>query len=191
LSGTGAGSDDPLPGRTGAWEETRGRGAGTRRRAGGVELLPRAVFAILVLACFAALMVTQRLKHTPTLVQGFKLTPSFAPISNGSHKLEAISFELTEADEVTVTIERSSGGIAATLVRDRPVGRYKRLSLRWNGREGAARGYSVLTSPHGYKSLLPANRGPVAPPGEYGVHVYLRARDRTIPSPRNFTLVRP
>lgn len=190
MSESSAGSD-PLPARAGAGEWVRGGGRRMGGRAGGGEMLPALVFALLVVACFAALIVTQRLKHTPTLVQGFKLTPSFAPASNGGHKLEAISFELTEADEVTVTIERASGGAVATLVRDRPVARYKRLSLRWNGREGDAHGYSVLTSPHGYKSLLAANSGPLAQPGEYGVRVYLRARARTIPAQRNFTLVRP
>jgi hypothetical protein len=149
------------------------------------------VFALLVIACFAALIVTQRLKHTPTPIQEPKLTPNFAPASSGPRKLEAISFKLAEADEVTVAIERSSGGTVATLVRDRYVGRYRRLSLRWNGREGQARGYSVLTSPHGYKSLLPANRGAMAPAGEYSVRVHLRVRDRTIPFPRNFRLMRP
>lgn len=158
--------------------------------AGGVGLLPSLVFAVLVLACFSALIVTQRLKHTPTLVQEFKQTSSFSPQSSGPHRLEAISFKLAQADVVTVTIVSSSGRTVATLVRDRQVARYKRLSLRWNGREGAPRGYRVLTSPHGYESLLPVNRGRIAPAGEYGVRVGLRAQDRTVPSPRDFTLVR-
>ena len=45
---------------------------GTRRTA---DPLARVVFALLVLACFAAFFLTQRLKHTPTAVQRFKLTP--------------------------------------------------------------------------------------------------------------------
>ena len=43
------------------------------------ERLGRVVFALLVIACFAALLVTQRLKHTPTLVQDFKLTKVLVP----------------------------------------------------------------------------------------------------------------
>ena len=39
----------------------------------------RTVFALLVIACLAAFFVTQRLKHTPTAVQLFKLTPRFSP----------------------------------------------------------------------------------------------------------------
>jgi hypothetical protein len=188
LSGPSAGSD-PLPGRAGAGELARGHGHGMGSRAGGVEMLPTLVFALLVIACFAALIVTQRLKHTPTLVQEFKRASSFSPQSPGPHRLEAISFKLAQADEVTVTIVSSSGQAVALLVRDRPVARYKRLSLRWNGREGPARGYRVLTSPHGYKSLLPLNRGRIAPAGEYGIRIGLRGADRTIPAPRDFTLV--
>lgn len=155
------------------------------------DLLARVVFALLVLGCFAALIVTQRLKHTPTPIQEPKLTPSFAPASSGPRKLEAISFKLAKADAVTVTIVSSGGGDVATLVRDLPVARYRRLSLRWNGREGGARGYTVLTSPRGYRSLLPANRGALAPAGEYSVRVSLRAQERTVPFPRGFKLVGP
>ena len=36
---------------------------------GSPERLAEIVFALLVVACFAALLVTQRLKHTPPLVQ--------------------------------------------------------------------------------------------------------------------------
>jgi hypothetical protein len=151
----------------------------------------RIVFALLVVGCFAAFVVTQRLKHTPTLVQEFKMDPSFSPASTGPHKLEAISFELTKADEATVTVVNAAGAGVATLVRARPVARYKRLSLRWDGREGVAYGYTVLTSPHGYKSLLATIGGPLAPPGEYHVRVTLRAQKRTIPSTREFRLVGP
>ncbi|MGH2911580.1 MAG: hypothetical protein ACRDJ3_03790 [Solirubrobacteraceae bacterium] len=153
------------------------------------ERLARIVFALLVLACFAAFVVTQRLKHTPTLVQDFKMDPTFTPGSAGPHELEAISFELTKADRVTVTVVSSSGENVATLVRDRPVARYKRLSLRWSGREGIADGYTVLVSPHGYRSLFATLRGPIAPPGEYHVRVSLREQKRTIPSNRDFRLV--
>ncbi len=153
------------------------------------ERLARTVFALLVVGCFAAFVVTQRLKHTPTLVQEFKMDPIFTPGSAGPHEVEAISFELTKADRVTVTVVSSSGEDVATLVRDRPVARYKRLSLRWSGREGIADGYTVLTSPHGYKSLLATLRGPLAPPGEYHLRVSLREQKRTIPSNRDFKLV--
>ena len=149
----------------------------------------RVVFALLVVACFAAFFITQRLKHTPTAVQLFKLTPSFAPRSAGGLKEERISFKLAQADEVTVSIERAAGGEVASLLHDHPVARYKQFSLRWNGRLGAARGYSVLRAPNGHTTLLPANRGELAPAGEYRVRVSLRNQRRTVLSPRNFKLV--
>ena len=166
------------------------RDDGAPRRGDGVELLPRVVFALLVLACFGALIVTQRLKHTPTAVQHFKRTNVIAPASGGESKEEHISFELTRADRVTVTIESSSGVEVATLVSDLPVARYKTLSLRWNGRRGTAHGYRVLRRADGYTTLLPVNRGAPAPAGEYSVRVSLREQGRSVPSPRSFKLVR-
>jgi hypothetical protein len=135
--------------------------------------------------------VTQRLKHTPTLVQAFKLTHVIAPASAGESKEEHISFKLAKADEVTVTIESSAGETVATLVRDLPVARYKALSLRWNGRRGISHRYGVLRRADGYTTLLPANRGQLAPAGEYLVRVSLREESRSVPSPRDFKLVRP
>jgi hypothetical protein len=63
--------------------------------------------------------------------------------------------------------------------------------LRWNGRRGTARGYSVLRRPDGYTTLLPLNLGAAAPAGEYGVRVSLREQGHSVPSPRSFKLVRP
>lgn len=157
---------------------------------GADDRLARVVFALLVLGCFAAFVVTQRLKHTPTAVQEFRLANALLPESDRTDKLEAISFKLAKADEVTVTIENSAGDQVATLVRDLPVARYKKLSLRWNGRRGTAHGYTVITNLHGHKSLLATIHGPVAPAGEYRVRVSLRSQGRAFSSPRDFTLVR-
>jgi hypothetical protein len=165
------------------------------------EPLARAVFALLVIACFGAFFVTQRLKHTPTAVQSFELTPQFTPTLGGLGKQELISFKLAQHDRVTVTIENSSGDVVATLVRNWPVARYKQFSLGWNGREGTARGYTLLHVPGGISestgavlpgvtSVLPRNDGPLADAGEYRVRVKLRRQQRTIGSPRSFTLVR-
>ena len=156
----------------------------------GTDRLARAVFALLVVACFAAFFVTQRLKHTPTAVQAFKLTPFFSPTPTGHIKAERISFKIARSDDVTVTIVDSAGTDVATLVRRLAVVGYKPLSLRWNGRLGAARRYSVVGGAGGHASILPANRGRLAPAGEYRVRVTLRRRQRSILSPRSFTLVR-
>jgi hypothetical protein len=149
------------------------------------------MFALLVLGCFVALLVTQRLKHTPTLVQTFELTHVVAPASSGESKEEHIAIKLTKSDAVTVTIESSSRVEVATLVRDLPVVRYKTLSLRWNGRRGTAHGYGVLRKADGYTTLLPHNRGSVAPAGEYTVRVSLRREGRSLTLPRSFKLVSP
>jgi hypothetical protein len=153
--------------------------------------LARVVFALLVLACFGAFILTQRLKHTPTPVQHFQLTPRFSPTPQGHIRQERISFKLDRADAVTVTILNSAGDTVATLVRDRPVARYKQLSLRWNGRGGSPHGYAVVVAADGTTIVMPHNTGALAPAGEYRVHVALRAQHRTVPGPRTFTLVRP
>jgi hypothetical protein len=156
----------------------------------GADRAPGVVFALLVAACFAAFFATQRLKHTPTLVQRFELTPFFSPTPAGHVKLEAISFKVAHTDEVTVTIVDSTGSDVATLVRDRLVTRYKQFSLRWNGRLGVAHGFTLVGTAAGRSVLLPSNRGPLAPAGEYRVRVSLRGQRRALLSPRSFTLVR-
>jgi hypothetical protein len=155
------------------------------------DRLSRAVFALLVIGCFAALLITQRLKHTPTLVQEPKLTPVIAPASSGEGKDEHIAFKLADADDVTVTIESIGGDDVATLVSNLPVPRYKILSLRWNGHEGIARHYTILRREDGYTTLLPQNRGHVAPAGEYRVRLTLHKQNRSLYLPKNFTLVKP
>jgi hypothetical protein len=157
-----------------------------------VERAGRIVFALLVLACFVAFFVTQRLKHTPTAVQSFKLTPFFSPTPAGHIKSERISFKLARADEVTVTVIDADGNTVATLARDRPVPRYKQFSLRWNGHEGTARAYTIALSADGLSTIVtPIIDGRLAPAGEYRVRVRLREQNREVLSPRSFTLVRP
>jgi hypothetical protein len=157
----------------------------------GADRLAQVVFALLVLACFAAFIITQRLKHTPTPLQHFQLTPRFSPTPQGHIKQERISFKLTRADAVTVTVLDAAGDTVATLVRARPVARYKQISLRWNGRRGTPHGNTVAVAADGTTIVTPDNTGALAPAGEYRVHVSLRAQHRTVPGPRAFTLVRP
>ena len=154
----------------------------------GDPLVP-AVFAVLVLACFAAFFITQRLKHTPTVLQRFERTPTFDPRSGTPEdREEHISFKLSSADDVTVQVVNSNLGVVATLLAGYPVQRYKQLSLRWNGRRGYARGYRVLVSASGHRSVLPATGGALAPAGEYRVSVKLRRQNREVLSPWSFTL---
>jgi hypothetical protein len=148
------------------------------------------VFAALVLACFAAFFVTQRLKHTPLAVQEFKREPFFSPTRAGRHKQERISFKLPRAERITVQIvSTSGGGVVATLARDLPAPRYKKVSLRWNGRRGTAREVHVRRTRAGTLLVVPVNRGRPAPAGEYRVRV-VREHGRPVLVPIGFTLVR-
>jgi hypothetical protein len=169
--------------------EGDGRGATTRSL--GHDPLARAVFALLVTACFAAFFITQRLKHTPTAVQDFKLTPRFSPTPAGHIKQEGISFKLAQADVVTVTVIDSNGATVATLVRDHAVARYKQFSLRWNGRRGTTRRYGHIVTPDGRRVLVAEPAGALASPGEYRVGVALRGRGQQVLLPRSFVLVKP
>jgi len=154
-----------------------------------VEPLARTVFAALVLACFLAFFLTQRLKHAPTVVQQFFLSTNFAPTPTGRHKEERISFKLSHAERATVAIIDSRGNVVATLLRAYPVVRYKRLSLRWNGRRGEARSFRTATEPSGHRYLIPRNTGRRAPAGEYRVRLTLSGQSNPYLSPKSFTLV--
>jgi hypothetical protein len=191
LTEAAAGAQGPSPAE-GRGAEKHGRGAGgPGAREATAGPLPGIVFATLVLACFAAFFLTQRLKHTPTAVQMFKLTPFFSPYPRGHTKQEAISFRLAGADRVTVTVIDAGGNAVATLLRSHLLERYKPVSLRWNGRLGVARGYSTQTSSSGRTTILVArNTGPLAKPGEYRVRV-TRSGGRSVDSPKSFRLVGP
>jgi hypothetical protein len=149
------------------------------------QQLARVVFAVLVLGCFGAFVLTQRLKHTPTPVQNFEMTTAFRPtrtpaaacrgrvptrLVGASGRVEYLSFKIADADAVTVAIVNSADDYVATIVRDLPVERYKQLSLCWNGLRG------------------PEQRGALAPPGEYRLRVSLRRQQLTKYSTRGFEL---
>ncbi len=166
---------------------------GARGRAGtyapGSDPLARAVFAVLVLACFAAFLITQRLKHTPTAVHDFMLATAFSPYPGSSSPLEAISFKLANSESVTVTIIDAEGNTVATLLRDYPVTRYKQFSLRWNGRRGTAHAYGHVVTPAGRRILVPEPQGRLASPGEYRVGLDLHHHGQVL-LPRSFALVK-
>jgi len=166
-------------------------GGGEERRWGPPDPLASVVLAALVLACVGAFFLTQHLKHTPTAVQAFQLTPVFSPYPGARLKQEAISFKLKRADAVTVTVIDSRGNVVATLVRGREVPRYKQLSLRWNGRRGIARRYEVVRTASGRAVPVALPSGRLAAPGDYRVEIRLRRAHRTVRSPRSFALVAP
>jgi hypothetical protein len=157
------------------------------------DRLALTVFAALVVACFAAFFITQRLKHTPTVVQRFFLEPFFAPIPSGVHKVERISFRIKQSDEVTVTVIDAADHAVALLAHDRPLARYTQLSLTWNGRTGKSPAVSgqLAAGGSGHAATgVSQPPGSPAPAGEYRVRVTLRHADRTVISPHSFKLVR-
>jgi hypothetical protein len=151
------------------------------------EPLAKFVFGTLVLACFAAFAITQHLKHTPTAVQDFKMTPHFYPYATGRRRVEHLSFRIAQTDAVTVAIVDSRERVVATLLVDRPLARYTQLSLQWDGHGGpTAPPAPASGTPH--DPLVPVDHGPLAPAGEYRMRVSLRRQKRTVLSPRSFTL---
>jgi hypothetical protein len=156
---------------------------------GSGDRLGPIVFAALIAACFVAFFLTQRLKHTPTAVARFELTPYFSPTPEGHVKEESISFKLAHAERATVTVIDSDGDVVATLLRRHPVPRYKEFSLRWNGRRGVAHGARIVRTSTGRAVLEPQTRGPLAAGGEYRVRLQLSRQREPVLLPRSFTLV--
>jgi hypothetical protein len=167
-----------------------GEARGPRENRGAGDPLGRVVFGALVVACFLAFFLTQRLKHTPTTVQTFQLTSNFSPTPAGRHKEESISFKLSHAERVTVTVIDSRGNVVATLLREHAVPRYKQFSLRWNGRRGTAHSYRSARTPGGHPYLVAETEGSAAPAGEYRVRLALSGQSGPVLSPRSFRLVR-
>ncbi|MGI8557153.1 MAG: hypothetical protein ACR2ND_02400 [Solirubrobacteraceae bacterium] len=126
------------------------------------------VFALLVAATFAAFFVTQRLKHSPTVVQRVFAEPFFSPHSTTRHTEEKFSFRIKRADEITVSVVAPNGDEVATLRRDFHLAAYTQLSLRWSG----------YTDP---PSKLAAD-------GVYRIRVRLRDEGRSVLLSRSFTL---
>jgi FlgD Ig-like domain len=141
-----------------------------RRGSARAAPLAQVVFALLVIASFAAFGVTQRLKHTPTAVQSIYLSPSFAPGAQGDERLEHISFRINRDDRVRVSVIDSEGNTIRTLAHRRPLHRYRRAYFVWDGH---------------------ATSGAVAPTGAYRVRVTLLGAKREVLSPSSFQLKAP
>ena len=132
--------------------------------------LARVVFALLVLASFAAFAVTQRLKHTPTAVQSIYLSPSFTPGAPGAKGREHISFRIKSVVRVGVTVIDSQGNTVRTLAHARPLKRYRHVYFIWDGHMAGKR---------------------IAPAGTYRIRVVLLGAKHEVLSPRSFQLNAP
>jgi len=135
---------------------------------GADSALARLVFALLVVACFGAFFLTQRLKHIPTVVQHFEFSSRFSP--QGQHKIERISFRIRNADRVDVSVVDATGRPVVFLVSGLAMPSYQQQRFLWDGRTAS---------------------GMPAPPGVYRVQVRLKTQGRTVLSPRSFRLLGP
>ena len=161
----------------------RGRPASPSRRA-ATDPLAGAVFALLVLACFGAFFLTQRLKHTPTAVQEIRLTASFAPTAAAGGPTETMSFHIARNDDVTVAVVDGADDAVATVTADHPQRRYRRLRVFWNGHHGPCPAPTSL-------SCASTESGPLVAPGVYRLRITLIHEDRTLYSPDSFRLLAP
>lgn len=131
--------------------------------------LARVVFGLVVLATFAALGVTQALKHAPTAVQQLEISPAtLTPGAAGEAGTERFEFHIQHSDHITVGVIDSRGTTVRTVVRHRWLGGYKTIVLYWKGLEA-----------HGRR----------APAGTYRLRIYLERQKREVLSPVSFELV--
>jgi flagellar hook assembly protein FlgD len=132
--------------------------------------LARIVFALVLLATFIALGVTQWLKHAPTAVQQLEISPAtLTPGAAGEAGTEHIEFHIQHSDHIDVGVIDSRGRTVHTLASGRWLRGYKRLTLSWNGTQGDGR--------H-------------APAGSYRLRIYLEQRKREVISPVSFEVLR-
>ena len=127
--------------------------------------LAQIVFAVLVAATFGAFFVAQRLKHSPTALQGFTRTPVFSPNRDGRKDREHVRFKLRKADDVTVEVVDHFGDVEATIASKRHMAAYTPTPFTWDGR---------------------ADGGGMAPDGVYRFRVTLRHEGRALTVPRSF-----
>jgi hypothetical protein len=129
------------------------------------------IFALLVVATFAAFFVAQRLKNAPGVIQQLKIDTNgkgsqiFSPNRDGRRDRVRFSLLLKKADHVTLTIVDTDGDPVRTLVDDRPLRAYQRLGLPgipWDGRDGDGR---------------------MAPDGRYRLRITLRDQGRAVVYP--------
>lgn len=145
--------------------ETQRDGAGRSRTDPWAAL----VFALVVAATFAALGVTQALKHAPTAVQQLEISPAtLTPGASGEAGMERFEFHIEHSDHITVGVIDSRGTTVRTVVSDRWLRGYKTIVLYWKGLEAHKR---------------------QAPAGTYRLRIWLERQKREVLSPVTFEVV--
>jgi hypothetical protein len=141
------------------------RGVGRPR----ADPLAGLVFVLVLAATFAALGVTQALKHAPTAVQQLEISPARLTLgAAGEAGTERFEFHIQHSDHITVGVIDSRGTTVRTVVRDRWLRGYKTIVLYWKGLEARRR---------------------EAPAGTYRLRIYLERQKREVLSPVTFELV--
>lgn len=141
-----------------------------RRR--GIEATVGLAFALLVVATLAAFFITQRLKSSPNVLQGFSEQRFFSPNGDGIQDRAQISFSLERPDDVTAFVIGPGGDIVRELARDVPVAARRPFTVVWDGRNAD---------------------GTMAADGRYVVRIRLRRLGRllTVPQPLVLDTVPP
>jgi hypothetical protein len=124
------------------------------------------VFAVLVAAPFGAFFVAQRLKSSPSVVQGYRAYPYFSPNQDGRNERAVVRFRLKRADRVTVTVVDTDGDAVRELLSRRTAA-YRVVRARWDGRDDG---------------------GTRAPDGRYRYRITLQEQGRSIVFPRSVDL---
>ena len=102
---------------------------------------PAVMFAVLVVATFAAFFVAQRLKNSPAVIQQVQGDFLFSPNADGRFDRARITFKIKHADDVTVQILDAAGNPVRTLLDGRHLRAYWQIkpALRWDGRDDRGR----------------------------------------------------
>jgi FlgD Ig-like domain len=91
-------------------------------------------FGALVVATFAAFLVAQRLKSTPSVVQRVMGARVFSPNQDSRFDRMRISFALTNADDVRAAVIDDNGDVVATVADDLDCPAWQQRRVSWDGR---------------------------------------------------------
>jgi len=120
-----------------------------------VTRIAQVLFAVLVLATGAALLLAQRIKQQPKAVDARTLTRVFSPNGDGTNDQARFSIRFTRGDDVDVTVlDRKTGREVRDLVVNRHVPANRKFFFAWDGRTDAGG-----RAPDAYYKLLITLRG--------------------------------
>ena len=129
--------------------------------------LAQGLFAVLVLATFAAFFVAQRLKSNPPVVQRLGVDPVLSPNRDGRKDRGRVSFALKRSDVVDVSMVDRDGDEVRELITGQRADAGEQVRTVWDGRD---------------------DEGRRAPDGTYLARINLRRQGRTITVQRNIVL---